>query len=97
MSTKISELIKEKKANNELFIALEFFPPKTEAGVKSLHNVMEKLKAVDPLYVDFTWGAGGSTSDLTVQLCIEAKEKFGERVTPLLVISLMNGVLTMMC
>lgn len=77
MSTKISELIKEKKANNELFIALEFFPPKTEAGVKSLYNVMEKLKAVNPLYVDFTWGAGGSTSDLTVQLCIEAKEKFG--------------------
>jgi methylenetetrahydrofolate reductase (NADPH) len=30
-----------------------------------------------PLYVDVTWGAGGSTSDLTLQLCVDAKQRFG--------------------
>lgn len=32
---------------------------------------------VEPLYVDFTWGAGGTTSDLTMDLCVQAQEAFG--------------------
>lgn len=31
----------------------------------------------EPLYADVTWGAGGSTSDLTLELCIKLKEEFG--------------------
>ena len=30
-----------------------------------------------PLYMDMTWGAGGSTSDLTLDLCRNAKERYG--------------------
>lgn len=30
-----------------------------------------------PLYVDFTWGAGGTTSDLTMDLCVKAQETYG--------------------
>ena len=30
-----------------------------------------------PLYIDMTWGAGGSTSDLTLELCRQAKELYG--------------------
>lgn len=30
-----------------------------------------------PLYADFTWGAGGSTSDLTLELADEAQKRFG--------------------
>lgn len=33
--------------------------------------------ATDPLYVDFTWGAGGTTSDLTLQLVVESHKRFG--------------------
>ena len=55
---------------------LQFFPPKTEAGIVSLENVISKLSHVNPLFTDFTWGAGGSTSDLTVELCIKSVEKF---------------------
>jgi methylenetetrahydrofolate reductase (NADPH) len=31
----------------------------------------------DPLFLDFTWGAGGSTSALTFDLCKMVKESFG--------------------
>jgi methylenetetrahydrofolate reductase (NADPH) len=30
-----------------------------------------------PLYMDMIWGAGGSTSDLTLDLCRNAKERYG--------------------
>ena len=35
------------------------------------------LVAADPLYADVTWGAGGSTSDLTLDICVKMKEEFG--------------------
>jgi hypothetical protein len=31
----------------------------------------------DPLYADVTWGAGGSTSDLTLDMCVRMKEEYG--------------------
>ena len=31
----------------------------------------------DPLYADVTWGAGGTTSDLTLELCVRMKAEFG--------------------
>ena len=57
------------------FVSIEFFPPKTEAGIISLFEVLEKLKGLEPLFCDVTWGAGGSTSDLTVQLCKQISER----------------------
>lgn len=41
---------------------------------------MERLgrfKATKPLFVDFTWGAGGSTAELTLELTLKAKNDFG--------------------
>ena len=35
------------------------------------------MKTLDPLFLDFIWGAGGSTSDLTMQLCGTVKNEFG--------------------
>ena len=72
-SPKISEVIDPLNP----FISIEFFPPKTELGVDSLFAVLKKLNPYNPLFVDFTWGAGGSTSDLTLELCVKAKERYG--------------------
>ncbi len=55
---------------------MQFFPPKTESGITGLENTIAKLKPLNPLFTDFTWGAGGSTSDLTVELCVKAIQKF---------------------
>lgn len=58
------------------FVSMEYFPPKTEAGVESLYDKLGRVGDMNPLFIDFTWGAGGSTSDLTLQLTLDAKEKF---------------------
>jgi len=34
----------------------------------------------EPLYADVTWGAGGSTSDLTLELCTKLKQEHGFEV-----------------
>ncbi len=44
--------------------------------MKSLHKTLDIYNKYDVLFADFTWGAGGSTSDLTLQLCQETKAKF---------------------
>jgi len=50
--------------------SLEFFPPKTEKGVENLKKRVENFYQSDqsPLFIDLTWGAGGSTSELTLDL-----------------------------
>lgn len=78
---KISDLIKGAAENANIqkpLIAFEYYPPKTEGGVRTLMNKrMGSMARQKPLYIDMTWGAGGSTSDLTLDLCKQAKEKFG--------------------
>ncbi|CAN0274408.1 unnamed protein product, partial [Discosporangium mesarthrocarpum] len=58
--------------------SLEFFPPRTAAGVKNLDARLDRMKAAKPLFVDYTWGAGGSTAELTLDLTIGAKENHGQ-------------------
>lgn len=71
---KLAELFEEESAP---FVSMEYFPPKTEAGVDSLYEKLGRVHEMNPLFIDFTWGAGGSTSDLTLQLTLDAKKKFG--------------------
>ena len=58
-------------------VSFEYFPPRTDEGVAALYERLEKMAHQQPLFTDFTWGAGGSTSDLTLKLCVAAKERFG--------------------
>lgn len=52
-------------------VSFEFFPPKTEAGHRSLIQTIGELKRLNPGFVSVTWGAGGSTRHKTVELVIE--------------------------
>ena len=70
---KLVDLIASREGS--VFVSIEFFPPKTAEGVNSLYKVLEKLKIYKPLFADVTWGAGGSTSDLTLELCKGIKER----------------------
>lgn len=38
---------------------------------------MGRLKATKPLFADFTWGAGGSTAELTLELTERTKKDHG--------------------
>lgn len=67
---KIIDLINEKKADG-ILTSLEYFPPRTDAGVKNLHSRMDRMRDnLKPLFTDITWGAGGSTADLSLELAL---------------------------
>jgi len=58
---KIIDLINA-HSEKEPWRALEFFPPRTPQGVDNLKARIPRMTAeAKPLYVDITWGAGGTT------------------------------------
>lgn len=57
--------------------SFEFFPPKDEAGVSQLFQTVSELRPYRPAYVSVTYGAGGSTRRLTVELVQRIKAETG--------------------
>jgi methylenetetrahydrofolate reductase (NADPH) len=57
--------------------SFEFFPPKDEEGVTRLFQTIAELKPYEPAYVSVTYGAGGSTRKLTVDLVRRIKSAVG--------------------
>lgn len=55
--------------------SVEVFPPKTEKGLSNLLQELQKLKAIDPAYISVTYGAMGSTRDLTKDLATQVFEQ----------------------
>jgi methylenetetrahydrofolate reductase (NADPH) len=49
-------------------ISFEFFPPKTEATAETLYKTIADLESLKPAFVSVTYGAGGSTRELTHDL-----------------------------
>jgi methylenetetrahydrofolate reductase (NADPH) len=58
-------------------ISVEFFPPKTDAGMTGLLRTLESLKTWGPSFVSVTYGAGGSTRNKTVDLVRRIKRDVG--------------------
>lgn len=58
-------------------ISFEFFPPKTDAGYRTLFHTIQDLEQLSPGFVSVTMGAGGSTRAKTVDLTIEITRKIG--------------------
>ncbi|XP_047325264.1 probable methylenetetrahydrofolate reductase [Impatiens glandulifera] len=59
---------KIQQAADKVVFSFEFFPPKTEDGVENLFERMERMVAHNPSFCDITWGAGGTTADLTLEI-----------------------------
>ncbi len=57
--------------------SFEFFPPKTEAGYRTLYRTIADLKELAPGFVSVTWGAGGSTRKRTLDLVAEIQTSLG--------------------
>lgn len=74
---RIGELLEQRKGHPTPWFSFEFFPPKTPEGVEKLYERLAEMAPYNPLFVDFTWGAGGSTAELTLELTIEARRRFG--------------------
>ena len=75
--TKIIEKIEllEKENPEKKCYSFEYFPPKTDVATEKLYATFDKMKKLKPMWVDVTWGAGGSTADKTVTICEEAAKK----------------------
>ena len=58
-------------------VSFEFFPPRTDEGVESLYHTVEALRSCRPSFVSVTYGAGGSTRQLTLELVARIKNELG--------------------
>jgi methylenetetrahydrofolate reductase (NADPH) len=55
--------------------SFEFFPPKTPKASEELFNTIRDLIPLAPSYVSITYGAGGSTRDLTHELVLRLRNE----------------------
>ncbi|HYO97460.1 MAG TPA: methylenetetrahydrofolate reductase [NAD(P)H] [Polyangiaceae bacterium] len=69
--------ISEKLRSVRPAFSFEFFPPKDEEGVDRLFETVRKLGPYEPAFVSVTYGAGGSTRRLTVELVQRIKNEAG--------------------
>ena len=61
-------------ASDETTISFEFFPPKTATDAEALYENIAHLETLQPSFVSVTYGAGGSTRQLTNDLVLRLKQ-----------------------
>jgi len=66
--------MQSQKKHQQLF-SFEFYPPKTEEGAANLQVVHSKLAKLNPDFFSVTFGAGGSTRDLTFDTVVNIQSK----------------------
>ncbi len=57
--------------------SFEFFPPRNAEGLRRLHDTIAALKPLRPDFVSVTYGAGGSTRELTIELVTQIRRDTG--------------------
>lgn len=62
--------------------SIEIFPPKTEPGLHALRNELAYLTRHRPAFVSVTYGAGGSTRSLTLDLVRDIRARYGVTTVP---------------
>lgn len=70
---KITEILKQDKVS----LSMEVFPPKTTTKVEEVNRSVSEIAARKPDFMSVTYGAGGGTSDYTVQITKDIHDKFG--------------------
>tara|TARA_B100000927_G_scaffold262867_1_gene234052 strand:+ start:240 stop:1151 length:912 start_codon:yes stop_codon:yes gene_type:complete len=70
-TTHISEILSQGNPS----ISFEFFPPKSAEASDRLFSTIHDLKQLNPSFVSVTYGAGGSTRDLTHKLVLRIMEE----------------------
>lgn len=74
---KITDRIAALPADGTYF-SLEFFPPKTAMGFSNLRDRLHRMeRALRPLFVNVTWGAGGTTSQKSLELAELCQRELG--------------------
>lgn len=68
---KLTEILNSDKLN----LSFEVFPPKTNDVFESVKAATEKIADLKPSYMSVTYGAGGGTSDNTLKIAENLKNK----------------------
>ena len=73
---KIRDLFAKKKWT----LSFEVFPPVREGNLESLYKTIGELKKLKPDFISVTYGAGGGTRNMTIEIASEVKNEFGQEV-----------------
>jgi methylenetetrahydrofolate reductase (NADPH) len=60
--------------SDQTTVSFEFFPPKTHADAEALYENIAHLESLQPSFVSVTYGAGGSTRQMTHDLVVRLKQ-----------------------
>lgn len=74
--------IRDTFAAHDTTFSFEFFPPKTDAAWESLYSTITKLETLNPAFVSVTYGAGGSTREMTHDLVVRIKQESNIHAVP---------------
>jgi methylenetetrahydrofolate reductase (NADPH) len=69
--TRIAELLADGPT-----VSVEFFPPKTPEGRAQLERTLHDLAVVEPSFVSVTYGAGGSTREVTRDIVVGINDRW---------------------
>ncbi len=70
---KLTEILKQNKAS----LSFEVFPPKTTSSFESVKEAIEKIAELHPSFMSVTYGAGGGTSQYTLDIAKNIKNEHG--------------------
>ena len=70
---KLIEILKK----DTLSLSFEVFPPKTDTAFESVKQAVEEIAALRPAFMSVTYGAGGGTSQYTLDIAKDIKGKYG--------------------
>lgn len=62
-------------SNNKISLSFEFFPPKNGKMAETLLKTINDLTPLNPSFVSVTYGAGGTTRELTHELLLSLKKR----------------------
>ena len=63
--------------NGKLSLSFEVFPPKTDTAFESVKHATEEIAKLHPSFMSVTYGAGGGTSQYTLDIAKNIKEQYG--------------------
>ena len=75
---KITEILSQGKPT----LSFEVFPPKKSSNYDSVAEATEKIAALHPAFMSVTYGAGGGTSEYTLNIAKNIHDKYGTTVLP---------------
>lgn len=66
--------IRDILANSKPSLSFEFFPPRGESAWEDLYQTIRLLEPLSPSFVSVTYGAGGTTREMTHDLVLRIKQ-----------------------